>query len=67
MPHITICTDCRCLYEAGSEEQANDPEERWCPSCAEERRRFGPRPAVQPLTDAEKRRSLLDSVREDSE
>jgi hypothetical protein len=32
MPNITTCTKCGGLYEAGSEEQANEPE-RFCPSC----------------------------------
>lgn len=26
MANITSCTKCHCLYEAGSEEQANEPE-----------------------------------------
>lgn len=30
---ITVCTDCGSLYDAGSDEQANEPEERWCPKC----------------------------------
>lgn len=29
---ITTCTDCGQAYEAGSEEQANEPT-RWCPRC----------------------------------
>lgn len=29
MANITSCTKCHCLYEAGSEEQANEPE-RFC-------------------------------------
>lgn len=29
---ITTCTTCGGLYEAGSEEQANEPS-RWCPPC----------------------------------
>ncbi len=32
---ITTCTECGCLYEAGSEEQAHE-EERYCPECFEE-------------------------------
>lgn len=29
---ITVCTDCGKCYQAGSEEQANEPE-RWCVEC----------------------------------
>lgn len=32
MPNITTCTKCGSLYEAGSEEQANE-QERLCSSC----------------------------------
>lgn len=32
MPNITTCSKCGCVYEAGSEEQANETH-RWCPSC----------------------------------
>ena len=32
MPNITNCSSCHSLYEAGSEEQANDPD-RLCPPC----------------------------------
>jgi hypothetical protein len=32
MPSHTTCTKCGCVYEAGSEEQANE-RSRWCPSC----------------------------------
>lgn len=33
---ITTCTDCGRLYEAGSEEQANE-RERWCLACCAKR------------------------------
>lgn len=29
---IAVCSDCGCLYEAGSEEQANEPD-RQCRTC----------------------------------
>lgn len=32
MPNQTTCTRCGCVYEAGSEEQANE-QHRWCLSC----------------------------------
>jgi hypothetical protein len=32
MPNMTTCTRCGVVYEAGSEEQANE-RFRWCPSC----------------------------------
>jgi hypothetical protein len=32
VPNVTTCTECGKLYEAGSEEQANEVS-RWCPSC----------------------------------
>jgi hypothetical protein len=38
---ITTCTDCHALYEAGSEEQANEPE-RWCAGCRVKRGIFLP-------------------------
>jgi hypothetical protein len=33
MPHITTCTICGNLYEANSEEQANEPPPRYCRAC----------------------------------
>jgi len=41
MPHVTLCTSCGAMYEAGSEEQANEPSmtisgrnaSRLCPRC----------------------------------
>ena len=32
MPNITTCSKCGCVYESGSDEQANE-RFRWCPSC----------------------------------
>jgi len=32
MPNLTTCSKCGCVYEAGSDEQANE-RPRWCPSC----------------------------------
>lgn len=43
MPNVTVCTNCGSLYEAGSEEEANEPSMtisgppthavRYCPDC----------------------------------
>jgi hypothetical protein len=33
---ITTCTDCGSLYQAGSEEQAREPQ-RWCFGCTRKR------------------------------
>ncbi len=46
MPNITTCTKCGSLYEAGSEEQANE-QERLCYSCRQ------PRPAPQTVGENE--------------
>jgi hypothetical protein len=46
---ITTCTDCGSLYEAGSEEQANEPK-RWCFACR--RKRGIPTPAIMLTPDA---------------
>lgn len=32
MPNITTCSRCGCVFEAGSDEQANE-RHRWCPGC----------------------------------
>lgn len=32
MPNLTTCSKCGCVYEAGSNEQANE-RHRWCPGC----------------------------------
>ena len=32
MPNLTTCSKCGCVYESGSDEQANE-RFRWCPSC----------------------------------
>lgn len=47
---ITTCTDCHALYDAGSEEQAYEPE-RWCPGCRR-RRNIPCPPDLYPSNDA---------------
>ena len=32
MPNLATCSKCGCIYESGSDEQANE-RHRWCPSC----------------------------------
>lgn len=45
MPNITVCAKCGQLYEAGSEESANEPIgpwnrfAQWCPECFWEEKR----------------------------
>jgi len=40
IPHITTCTERGCGYEELSEETANNPKERLCYSCWEDKRNY---------------------------